>query len=149
MSLFLQIITTLFLILGVICGELISTKVFGELKKVWLYFLEIFGFVFLIVLMLNTIAIFEYSKPLIVFLYFISGFLVIVFVRGIVSGIGFFSERTKRIIKKKINELDYIFGLKKALERRGFKKEEIIRILKEVGFSKSKIEKVFENRKTY
>jgi len=142
MNIILQIITTLALISGISIGEFLSTKVFGILKKSWLYIVELLIFVIIIVTILNSISLEIYSIYLIAVIYFISGFLTIIFVRGIISGLGLFSEHFKRNILKNKNELDYILGLKKALERRKFKQDDILKILKEVGFSEKNINKI-------
>lgn len=142
MSLLIQIITTLALVFGIVIGEAISTKAFGTLKKVWLYLVEIAIFVITIVFIFNTIALTEHSDFAITLIYFFSGFLTIIFSRGIITGLGIFSEHIKKDILRQKDEIDYVIGLKKALERRGFKIKEIIRISKEIGFSNKNIEKV-------
>jgi len=58
------------------------------------------------------------------------------------TGLGLFSKRIKKDVLKQKNEVDYIVGLKKSLERRGFSAEDIINVAKEVGFSRKNIDKV-------
>lgn len=142
MNTIMQIITTLALVFGIALGEFLSAKVFGTLKKMWLYLIELILFVSIIVLTLNSLALTVYSTYLITAIYFFSGFLTIVFVRGVITGLGIFSEHVKKEVLKSKNELDYILGLKKALERRKFKPKDIIKISKEAGFSEKNIDKV-------
>ena len=142
MNLFNQILTTLALVLGIAAGETISTRVFGTLKKRVLYLIEIIFFVVIIVLTFNTITMTKYSNIIIVSLYFFNGFLTIIFVRGIISGLGLFSIHIKKNILRQKDEVDYILGLKKSLERHGFGIKDIFKIAKETGFSKKNIDKV-------
>ena len=142
MNLLNQILTTLALVLGIAFGEIISARVFGTLKRKGLYLIEIGFFVVIIVLIFNTLALTEYSNIIAILLYFLIGLLTIIFVRGVITGLGLFSEHIKKNILKQKDEVDYIIGLKKALERRGLSIEDIVKIAKEAGFSKRNIDKV-------
>lgn len=141
MNIYLQILTTLSLVGGIFIGELAATKVLGVMKKVIYFLVEIVIFVILIVILTNSMRITNLYIGSIV--YFIVGFTTIVFVRGVITGLGLMSEKASRSILHKKDEMDYIFGLKKSLERRGFSNKEIKRIAKEVGFPENLIEKVF------
>lgn len=142
MNLIFQIITTLALVIGIFLGEAVSTKAFGTFKKWWYYLIEIVLFVTIIVVVFSTIEIEIYAENISYIISFLIGFISIIFARGLISGLGFFSVHFKEKVLKKRNELDYIIGLKRALKRRNFKKEEIKKILNEVGFSDKRIEKV-------
>ncbi len=142
MNLIIQLLYTLALVIGISIGEALSTYVFGSLKKKIFYIIEIILFVALIVTLLNTLQLTE--GYLSVMIYFVSGVLVIIFVRGVITGLGLFSEKVEKKVIKRKDEYDYLFGLKKALERRNFSKHEIKRIAKEIGFKKNKIERVFD-----
>ena len=142
MTLLIQILTTLVLVIGIILGESISTKAFGMFKKTWFYLIEITFFVLILVLIFNSVSLTEYSEIATLLIYGISGFLTIIFVRGVMSGLGIFSKHVEKKVLRKKDEKDYIIGLKKSLERRGFEIEEIIKIAKETGFRKDIIDKV-------
>lgn len=142
MSLLLQILATIFLVLGISLGEILSARAFGLFKKNWMYLVEILLFIPLLIAILNYIKFEEISLTKIVFINFIIGFSLIIFIRGLLSGAGIFAERVKEVILKIRKEEDYLLGLKKALERRGFKLTEIKRIAKEIGFDEKKISEV-------
>lgn len=137
-----QIISTLMLVLGIAAGEATATKAFGALKKRWLYVVEIAIFVLIIVYLFNTIQLTEFSELIVAAIYFFSGFLTILFVRSLISGFGFLAVQIKENVLKEYKQEDYVAGLKKALERRGFSEDEIRRIAKEVGFKDSAIREV-------
>ncbi|MCD6576298.1 MAG: hypothetical protein J7K73_04025 [Nanoarchaeota archaeon] len=142
MNLYLQILTTLSLVGGIFVGELAATKVFGVMKKTIYFLAEIVIFVALIVVLTNSMQITDPYVGSIV--YFIVGFTTIVFVRGVITGLGLMSEKASKKVMHKKDEMDYLFGLRKSLERRGFSNKEIKRIAKEVGFSEKLIEKAFD-----
>jgi len=142
-ELIVQMISTLMLVLGIASGELVATKTFGVLKKKWLYIVEIGIFVLIIVFILNTVMLEQFNEFVIIAIYFFTGFLSILFVRGLISGFGFLAIQIKENVLKEYKQEDYIAGLKKALERRNFKEEEIKRIAKEAGFKQSAIREVF------
>lgn len=142
-DLIVQMISTLMLVLGIASGELIATKAFGILRKKWLYVVEIGIFVLIIVFILNTVMLEKFNEFIIITIYFLTGFLSILFVRGMISGFGFLAIQIKENILKEYKQEDYIAGLKKALERRNFKEEEIKRIATETGFKQSSIREVF------
>jgi len=142
-ELIVQMISTLMLVLGIASGELVAIKAFGVLKKKWLYIVEIGIFVLIIVFILNTVMLEQFNEFVIIAIYFFTGFLSILFVRGLISGFGFLAIQIKENVLKEYKQEDYIAGLKKALERRNFKEEEIKRIAKEAGFKQSAIREVF------
>ncbi len=142
MNLIFQVITTLALVLGIFLGEAVSTKAFGTFEKWWYYLIEIILFVIIIVIVFSIIEIEFYAENITYLISFLVGFISIIFARGVISGLGFFSEQFKEKILKQKNEMDYIIGLKKALGRRNFKDDEIKKISKEVGFYDKKIKKV-------
>lgn len=142
-DLLVQMISTLMLVLGIAAGEFVATKTFGALKKKMLYIVELGIFVLLIVFIFNTIVLVQYSSIALVAIYFASGLLTILFVRGLISGLGFFAVQIKEKALKEYKQEDYVAGLRKALERRGFEEEEIKRIAKEVGFKQNAIREVF------
>ncbi len=144
MTIAFQVFTTLALVLGIFIGSMLSSKAFGVHKKWWYHLIEIGLFVLVIVIFFNTVELEVYSEGIVYFISFLVGLTCIVFIRGIISGMGFFSIRFKEEILKHKNELDYIIGLRKALKRRDFDKKEIDKIYKEVGFSKKNINKVDE-----
>jgi hypothetical protein len=138
-----QMVSTLMLVLGIAAGELIATKTFGVLKKKILYIVEIGIFVLIIVFIFNSIMLEQYNTIAVAAIYFASGFLTILFVRGMISGLGFFAVQIKEKVLKIYKQEDYVAGLKKSLERRGFEEDEIKRIAKEVGFKQNAIREVF------
>jgi len=142
-ELIIQMISTLMLVLGIAGGEIVATKTFGVLKKRWLYIVEIGIFVLIIVFIFNTIMLEQFNEFVVLAIYFASGFLTILFVRGLISGFGFLATQVKEKVLKEYKQEDYVAGLKKALERRGLEDEEIQRIAKEVGFKQSAIREVF------
>lgn len=142
-ELIIQMVSTLMLVLGIAAGEIVATKTFGVLKKKWLYLVEIGIFVLIIVFIFNTIMLEQFNEIVITAIYFASGFLTILFVRGIISGFGFLAVQIKEKALREYKQEDYIVGLKKALERRSFEEEEIKRIAKEAGFKQSSIRDVF------
>jgi hypothetical protein len=139
-TLILQFIITISLISGITIGEIISTKVFGALKKKIYVLIELILFVAIIILATSTVQVKDVSYAGLYYL--LIGAITIIFVRGIMTFGGIFSIKVMKALKIK-NELDYIIGTRKALERRGFKEYEIKRILKEIGFPNKKIEMVF------
>jgi hypothetical protein len=139
MELLLQVVSTLLLVLGIAAGETLATKAFGALKHAWMYLVEIALFVVIIVSIFNTIVLSESNLYYLLAVYFCSGLLTIIFVRAIFSGAGILAVRAKEVLLKEKKEMDYVLGLKKALERRGFKEKEIKRVAKEAGFSEKTI----------
>ena len=139
----IQILTTLALVLGVAAGESIAGKAFGTLKKAWYYVAEIVLFVSAIVVVFNTLVLVEIEGATLILLYFAVGGTAILFVRALLSGFGFIASHIQEKLVRHLDEKDYIIGLKKALERRGFETEETKRIAKEVGFSKKKVNELF------
>ena len=142
-ELLVQMTSTLMLVLGIAAGEFIATKTFGVLKKKIFYIVEIGIFVLIIVFIFNTILLEQFNAIAIIAIYFASGFLTILFVRGLISGLGFFAVQIKEKVLKIYKQEDYVAGLKKALERRGFEEDEIKRVAKEVGFKQNAIREVF------
>lgn len=139
----IQVLATFALVLGIIGGEIASTKAFGILKKSWMYLVEILVFVVALVILLDNFAITELNSSLIILFYFFTGCITIIAIRAGMTGFGIVSEQIKEKIIKVRKEKDYIVGLRKALKRRGFETKEMKRIAKEVGFKKEKIEDVF------
>jgi hypothetical protein len=139
-----QILATLGLVLGIAGGETAATRAFGIFKKKWLYIVEISFFVICIVIVFNTLMIVQMESYWLIFLYFLSGFLIIIFIRAAMTGAGIFAEQIMENVIKPRKEEDYILGLKKALERRGFKVKEIRRMAREIGYSEEKIGNVFD-----
>ena len=144
MEIIIQILSTVALVLGIATAEVLATRALGNLKKSWLYIIEIVLFVFIVIVIFNTITLTEFSDTLFVAIYFFIGFLTILFVRSLIGGFGFLGEQVKKKALRIKDEKDFIIGLKKALERRKFKEEGIKRIAKEVGFSKKKVDDVFK-----
>lgn len=141
MTLAIQFGITLSLILGIISGEAIATKFLGALNKKWHYVAEIILFISIITLIVNTIAISDI--PISLIFYFLVGAITIIFIRYLITAGGIISRHIKKELLKRKDEKDYIIGLKKSLERRGFETKEIKRIAREVGFSRKLIEEVF------
>jgi hypothetical protein len=138
-----QTLSTITLILGIAMGEILATRAFGMLKKRWLYFVEIALFVVIIVLILNTVMLSQFDITVIMLINFFCGMLSILFVRGVISGVGFLADHIKEKVLKEYKQEDLCAGLKKALERRGFEENEIKRVAKEVGFKQNVIREVF------
>jgi len=132
------------LILGVAAGEGASTKAFGLMKKPWLHIVEIVLFVISIIVIFSSFAITELNSTWIILFYFTTGLITIIVIRAGMTGFGIVSEHVKEKILKIKKEEDYIIGLKKALERRGFENDEIKKISKEVGLNSKKTEKIFD-----
>lgn len=143
-NLIIQVLATLALVLGILAGESVATKAFGMLKKSWMYIIEILLFVIAIVILMDNFTITEFDSTTIILFYFLIGFLVIIGIRSLMTGFGIMAEQVKHKGLKIKKEEDYIVGLRKALERRGFEKREIRRIAKEIGFKKRKIEDIFD-----
>ncbi len=142
----LQVALTLSLVFSVVLGESLSTRVFGVLKNSWLYLLDILLFVVLVVVALNNIGV---ENPVIALpLYFLSGFLIIISVRGLTTLLGFESAKSIRRDKKRVeaNEEHYIENLIRNLERYNLKVDEIEEVLLNSGFKKKLVEKKFRNR---
>lgn len=142
----LQVALTLSLVFSVVLGESLSTRVFGVLKNSWLYLLDILLFVVLVVVALNNIGV---ENPVIALpLYFLSGFLIIISVRGLTTLLGFESAKSIRRDKKRVeaNEEHYIENLIRNLERYNLKVDEIKEVLLNSGFKKKLVEKKFRNR---
>ena len=142
-----QLITTLCLILGVVSGEAISNRIFGYTKKWYLNIIEIFLFVFLLILMFNNIYVKELNPIIIFLLNFAFGITAITAARSITSGAGFFSYRIKQkyFLKKELNEDLLIIGLTRNLLNKGMNKESIKELLENSGFNKKKTRKVIKN----
>jgi hypothetical protein len=142
----LQVALTLSLVLSVVLGESLSTRVFGVLKNSWLYLLDILLFVVLVVVALNNIGV---ENPVIALpLYFLSGFLIIISVRGLTTLLGFESAKSIRREEKRVeaNEEHYIENLIRNLKRYDLKTDEIEEVLLNSGFKKKLVEKKFRNR---
>jgi hypothetical protein len=141
----LQMALTLSLVVSAMLGELVSTKVFGTLKSAWLYIIDIILFVVVMVVVLNSIGVYE--ALIAVPLYFISGFLTIVSVRGLTTLMGF--ESAKLAEKGKISEVreeHYIKNLRRNLERYNMEEDEIEEVLLNSGFKKRLVQGEFRNR---
>ncbi|MDD5181757.1 MAG: hypothetical protein PHC66_01135 [Candidatus Nanoarchaeia archaeon] len=137
-----QILSTFALVLGVAGGEALASRAFGMFKKPWMYLFEIVAFVVGIVIIFNFFSFTDFSAVLFILTYFAIGFLVILVVRGIMTAAGVFAEHIKEKVLKVRDEKDYVLGLNKALERRGFAKAEIVRIAKEVGYKPDLVDDV-------
>jgi low affinity Fe/Cu permease len=129
-------------VLGVAGGEAIATRAFGFFKKPWMYIAEIVMFVIGIVIIFNFFSFTSLDAVLFVLTYFVLGLIVIIVARGIMTGAGILAEHVKENILKVRDERDYLIGLKKALERRGFESEEIVKIAKEVGYKPDLVDDV-------
>ncbi|MCD6547725.1 MAG: hypothetical protein J7K22_04205 [Nanoarchaeota archaeon] len=138
----LQMLATLSLVIGITIGEFLASKVFGVFKKMYMQILEVVLFVVLLVFILNSFV--PYNSWFSLLIYFVIGFITVVFVKGVLSGAGILSYHLSKKMIKKRDSTDLLIGLKKALERRGFKQEDIKRIAKECGFKDVEIKKVFE-----
>lgn len=141
-NLLVQILSTFALVLGVAGGEVIASKAFGVFKKSWMYIIEIIFFVAGIVFIFNLFTFTEFNAVLFILTYFVIGLVVIVVIRGIMTAAGIAAEHVNEKVLKIRKETDYIIGLKKALERRGFGLEEIIKIAKEVGYKSRLVDDV-------
>ena len=143
-ELIVQILATLALILGVAGGEIIATRAFGKMKKSWMYLLEIFLFVLSIVVVLRNFEITKLDSSFIILFYFLTGLVLIIFIRSLMTGFGILSESIKEMVMKTKKQEDYIIGMSRALRQRGIKGEEAEKILKETGFDEEKIYDVLD-----
>lgn len=141
-DLIVQILSTFALVLGVAGGEALASRAFGMFKKPWMYLFEIVAFVVGIVIIFNVFSFTEFDAVLFILTYFAIGFLMLLVVRGTMTGAGIIAEHVKEKVLKVRDEKDYILGLNKALERRGFEKEEIVRIAKEIGYNPNLVDDV-------
>jgi len=137
-----QILSTFALVLGVAGGEALASRAFGMFKKPWMYLAEIVMFVIGIVIIFNFFSFTSFDAVLFILTYFALGFIMIIVARGIMTGAGILAEHVKEKILKVRDDKDYLIGLKKALERRGFEGEEIVKIAKEVGYKQELVEDV-------
>jgi hypothetical protein len=148
MDLITQVTLTFSLIIGALFAEILTTKIFGFVKKTWFLLIEALIFVITTILLLNSLYIQNLEVVKLIFLYFACGFIAIILSRGLTSLLGFFSIKIEeKIEKRKFDQETIMIGLIRNLARRGLKKEEIKSILKNSGFEKEKIEKVFKNIK--
>jgi low affinity Fe/Cu permease len=107
-----------------------------------MYIFEIVSFVIGIVIIFNFFSFTDFSAALFILTYFGIGFLVILVVRGVMTAAGAIAEHVKENVLKVKDDKDYIIGIKKALERRGFESEEIVKIAKEVGYKPDLVDDV-------
>lgn len=136
---------TLVLVLSVVLGESLSTKVFGTLKNVWLYLLDITLFVGVLVVVLNNVSTANIYTAVPV--YFASGFLTIVCVRGLTTLLGFGSGRVAEKRKRShAGEEQYVENIGRNLKRYNLKDDEIKEVLLNSGFKKKVVEKRFRNK---
>lgn len=142
MSLVQQIALTLSFVFGVLAGEIAGSKIFGTPKKFIIQILEIIFFIIIAMTVFNLILLEEMNIYTTMVIYFIIASLVIFFLRGITTLLGRISLRiqTQKEKKKESREIDFA----RSLARRGYKKQEIKRMLLESGFNKKKIDKIFE-----
>ncbi len=146
-NILLQVITTICLVTGIITGETISNKLFGYIRKWYLNIIEIFLFITLLIMLFNSVYVQETNTAMIFIINFFFGLTAITATRGITSGAGFLSKRTKEkyFAKKEINDDVILIGLTRNLLNKGLSKEEISELLKNSGFKAGKVNKTIRN----
>lgn len=134
----LQIIGTLALIFGFSLGELTSSKAFGKINKPWIYFLNTILFIIIISIIFSSLSM--KTNPLLVFfIYFVSGFFVIVGIRGVTSVAGFYGTKYYEEKKYKLYS-SQILGLIRNLRKNGIKDNKIKKILLKSHFKEKDVD---------
>ena len=129
-------IETIAFVIGAVVGGFISNYAFKKNRNLINEVLEIVIF-YLIAFILSE-HVYNFSP----FIFGTIGFFSAIAARGISSN---FNQAAFEIKKKaKVGRIGLLIGLENALRRRGFEKEEIIKIAKEVGFSKKEVDEVIK-----
>jgi hypothetical protein len=142
LTLIQQIALTLSFVFGVLAGEIAGSKIFGTPKKFIVQIVEIIFFIIIAMTVFNLILLEDMNIYTTMIIYFIIAALVIFFLRGVTTLLGRISLRIqmKKEKKKESKEIDFA----RSLARRGYKKQEIKRMLLESEFNKKKVDKIFE-----
>lgn len=144
MEVIIQFLVTLCLVLGVLLGEVLSTKAFGFNRKWYLNLIEVVLFVLGLTILLNFTYLEVYDVYLISALNFVIGFIVILITRGITTVAGLLGQRINenRAVKARITDETIISGLTRNLLNYGLTRRRITSMLGNVGFDKVKVGQV-------
>ncbi len=129
-------IETIAFIFGAIVGGIISNYSFGKPKNLVNEVLEIIIFYLIAIILSNRF------RTLNLLVFTIIGLISSIAARGISTKFNYVSAELKK--KTKVSRYGLLVGLFNALKRRGFEKDEIANIAKEVGFKETEIKEVIK-----
>jgi len=138
-----ELLSFIFLILGIYVGEYVSNFVFGIMESKYQYIIDWVLFFVSYLLVLNHMLIYKgISTIFFVFVYFLLSFLITIIVRGITTIFGIKAKK-KEIIFGTRKEDIVLLSIMNSLKKERMKKEEIISILVNAGFNSKKLEKLY------
>jgi len=130
-----ELLSFIFLILGIYVGEYVSNFVFGIMESKYQYIIDWVLFFVSYLLVLNHMLIYKgISTIFFVFVYFLLSFLITIIVRGITTIFGIKAKK-KEIIFGTRKEDIVLLSIMNSLKKERMKKEEIISILVNAGFN--------------
>jgi len=129
------------LLFGISSSEFFVNRAYGEIGKKQ-QLMESVLLVAFLTLFLNSVYV-DASKTAL--LYFMSGFLGVVFSRSVVTLFGFHSKKVLNAVAGNYDDTDYIIRLSRNLKKHGIEDEKISEILEKSGFKKEKIRKIMNS----
>ncbi|MDD5417556.1 MAG: hypothetical protein PHW96_01540 [Candidatus Nanoarchaeia archaeon] len=135
MEIIMQIISAFVSITGLVLGGFVSKIAFGTSKSMFIDTI-------LYIISMIILSSMEFDSFFIsVFVYFITGFFIIISIRAVTTSFGFVSNMINEKKEVKINE-SIILNLIKNLKRKNFKKKDIEEILVKSGFKEKEVKNI-------
>ncbi len=144
MDILYQIIMLLALIAGVIVGEGIATRVFGQPKKSWLWIIEILIFVVVLVVVSNEIYVYDLNIGLMSVINGIVGMLTALVSRTASTALGKAGVLPEAVLHGMNREERLALNVARELGKRRFGEKRIREVLEKSGFNKKEIELALE-----
>lgn len=142
LNLFEQIVLLFALIVGIISGEFISSRVFGRSGKFLMVLIELLFFVVILVTLGDSVTLQQGQLGKGIAVNFIIGLIATVASIGIVTALGYLGKLPEVVLQGHTKEEKLLINSMEALFSKGFSEKEVIETMKKAGF-KEKEAKLF------
>jgi len=141
-----QIFISFSLIAGTVIGESFSVKAFGKPKGIMSVLIQMFLFVSLVVVLLNSFLVYELNQTLLILVYFMISLFSILFANGATTLLGSCSIKVKNVVSRERSEESKVIGAYMVLKRKGVSDSDVKESLKQAGFKK--VDEIIKNFKS-
>ncbi len=141
-----QFIFTISLIFGVSLGSYIASEIFGKPKKWYLSIIEYLIFVFILLVMFETVMVAKLNPFVISFIILFLGLISAITSRAIITGLGLISIRTQQKFmfeEEDMEDKSKLIGLVREIKKI-VPNDKVIEIFYNAGFRKSKIKEIID-----
>lgn len=146
MALFEEIVLLFALIIGILVGEILASRVFGRPKRFVLVLVELFIFIIFLVVLSRSIFLTQEDFGISLIINAVLGFISIIIASAITTGVGYLgSPGTIRRFQQYNVEEKLIINTAKTLAKNGIEEKDIEKTLVESGFKKKKVEEILRS----